>query len=183
MSSVKKLTLSGVLVALSVVLVLASELIPSLPNGGKITLASMVPVIFVSLILGTKWGLISSVCFSLIQIMTGFYPPPVQNFISFLLVIMLDYVIAFGGLGLAGLFKNIFGDKRWSYALSGVIAGFIRYICHIISGIVIWGVYAPEGQSVLWYSLTYNGSYMIPEIIISGIVIYLISPFVLKQAK
>lgn len=183
MTAVKKLTLSGVLVAMSVVLVLASELIPSLPNGGKITLASMVPVIFISLILGTKWGISASICFSLIQMMTGFYPPPVQNFSSFLLVILLDYLIAFGGLGLAGLFKNIFGGKRWSYALSGVIVGLIRYICHIISGIVIWGVYAPEGQGVLAYSLTYNGSYMIPEIIITGVVIYLLSPLVLKQIK
>ena len=184
MSKNKKLTLSAIMVALSAVLVIISKLIPA-PwlQGGSITLASMVPIISVSIILGVKWGLISGFVFSLIQMMTGFYPPPTQTFINFVLVVLLDYVIAFGVLGLAGAFYHMFGKKVWAVSVSGVIVTFLRYLCHIISGVLIWGVYKEEGQSVLAYSLTYNGSYMIPEIIITGVVLFLISNLILKQKK
>ena len=109
MTQTKKLTTSAMLIALSVVLMLISKLIPApWMQGGAITLASMVPIIIISLILDIKWGLISGFVFSLIQMMTGFYPPPTQNFISFVLVLLLDYVLAFGLLGLSGFFYNIF---------------------------------------------------------------------------
>ncbi len=184
MSKNKKLTLSAIMVALSAVLVIVSKLIPA-PwlQGGSITLASMVPIIAVSVILGVRWGIVSGFVFSLIQMMTGFYPPPTQTFINFMLVVLLDYVIAFGVLGLAGMFYRIFGEKVWAVTLSGIVVTFLRYICHILSGILIWGVYAEEGQSVLAYSVTYNGSYMIPEIIITGVVLSLISNMILKQKK
>lgn len=184
MSKTKKLTLSAVMVALSAVLVIISKLIPA-PwlQGGSITLASMVPIIATSIILGSKWGVVCGFVFSIIQMMTGFYPPPTQTLLNFVLVVLLDYVIAFGVLGFAGAFFRIFGRKVWAVALSGVIVTFLRYICHILSGILIWGVYAEEGQTVLAYSITYNGSYMIPEIIITGIVLSLISNMILKQNK
>ncbi len=184
MSKTKKLTLSAIMVALSTVLVIISKLIPA-PwlQGGSITLASMVPIIAASLILGTKWGVVCGFVFSLIQMMTGFYPPPTQTFLNFVLVVLLDYVIAFGVLGLAEMFYRILGGRIWAVAVSGVIVTFLRYVCHILSGILIWGVYAEEGQSVLVYSLTYNGSYMIPEIIITGVVLSLISKMILNQRK
>ena len=184
MSKTKKLTISAIMVALSAVLVIISKLIPA-PwlQGGSITLASMVPIIAASIILGTKWGVVCGFVFSLIQMMTGFYPPPTQTFLNFVLVVLLDYVIAFGVLGLAGMFYRMLGKKVWSVTISGVIVTFLRYICHILSGIFIWGVYAEEGQTVLAYSITYNGSYMIPEIIITGVVLSLISNMILKQKK
>ncbi len=182
MKTTKKLTLSAVMVAMSTVLLFVSKLVPSLPNGGQITLASMVPVIFVSLLLGTKWGLVTSFVYALIQMMTGFYPPPTQNFLSFVAVIMLDYIIAFGCLGFAHFFGRFFKNDRIKYSVSAAIVVFIRYVCHIFSGVIIWGVYTPKGQGVWAYSILYNGSYMIPEIIISSIVISLIIP-VLKRRK
>ena len=176
MNTTKKITLSAVMVAMSTVLVFVSKLIPSLPNGGQITLASMVPVIFVSLLLGTKWGLAASLVYALIQMMTGFYPPPTQNFLSFFAVIMLDYIIAFGCLGIAHFFANFIKNDKLKYPVSGALVILIRYVCHILSGVIIWGVYAPEGQGVWVYSILYNGSYMIPEIIISAVVIVLLFP-------
>ena len=177
MSKTKKLTLSAMLVALSTVLMLLSKLIPA-PwlQGGSVTLASMTPIIAISLILGFKWGLVSAFVFSLIQMMTGFYPPPTQDFISFLLVIMLDYVIAFSVLGLSGVFHSMFKKKLWAIPICGFIVCMLRYLCHILSGILIWHVYAGE-QTVLAYSLTYNGSYMIPEAIITTVaLIFLAKP-------
>ena len=183
MTKTKKLTTSAVLIALSTVLVFASKLIPA-PwlQGGSVTLASMVPIILKSFINGTKWGILSGFVFSLIQMMTGFYPPPTQNFISFVLVIFLDYIFAFTVLGCADIFKKLTKNKPWSECVSGVVVTSFRYFFHILSGILIWGVYAEEGQTVLSYSVIYNGSYMIPEIIITGVVIALITP-VIKKLK
>jgi len=183
MTKTKKLTTSAVLIALSTVLVFASKLIPA-PwlQGGSVTLASMVPIILISFINGTKWGILSGFVFSLIQMMTGFYPPPTQNFISFVLVIFLDYIFAFTVLGCADIFKKLTKNKPWSECVSGVVVTSFRYFFHILSGILIWGVHAEEGQTVLSYSVIYNGSYMIPEIIITGVVIALITP-VIKKLK
>lgn len=176
MSSTKKITFSALMVALSTVLMFVSKLIPA-PwlQGGSVTLASMVPIIAASIILGSKWGVLSALVYSLLQMMTGFYPPPTQNFISFVLVVLLDYVLAFGVLGLAGFIYKILGKKAFAMPISAFVVTSLRYVCHILSGILIWGVYAEEGQSVLAYSLIYNGTYMIPEIIISTVVVALLS--------
>lgn len=179
MSKTKKLTLCAVMVALATVLALVSKIIPA-PwlQGGSITIASMVPIIVVSIVAGTKWGVLSAFVYSLIQMMTGFYPPPTQTLLYFILVVVLDYVAAFGVLGLAGFFCDMLGRKNWAVPVSGAIVALGRYICHIISGILIWGVYAEEGQSVLAYSLIYNGSYMVPEIIITAVALVALTPVI-----
>lgn len=175
MNTTKKITASALMIALATVLMWVSKLIPApWMQGGSVTLASMVPVIMVGIVLGTKWGLCSSLAYALIQMMFGFYPPPTQTFLNFALVILLDYIFAFGVLGLSGAFYNVLGKKYFAIPLSAFIVTVLRYICHILSGILIWGVYAEEGQTVLAYSLIYNGSYMIPEIIISTVVTALI---------
>lgn len=170
MNTTKKLTTSALMIALATVLMWVSKLIPA-PwlQGGSVTLASMVPIILVGILFGTKWGLCSSVAYALIQMIFGFYPPPTQTFINFLLVILLDYVFAFGVLGLSGIVYKMVGGKPFSAAAAAFAVTTLRYICHILSGILIWGVYAEEGQTVLAYSLIYNGTYMIPEIIISTV--------------
>ncbi len=167
----KKITTSALLIALATVLMWVSKLIPApWMQGGSVTIASMVPIVMVGIMYGSKWGLCASVAYAVIQMMFGFYPPPTQTFINFVLVILLDYIIAFGGLGLSGIFYKITGKKKFSAPLSAFIVTSLRYVCHILSGILIWGVYAEEGQTVLAYSLIYNGSYMIPEIIITTVV-------------
>ncbi|MBQ6998680.1 MAG: energy-coupled thiamine transporter ThiT [Clostridia bacterium] len=181
MTKTKKITISAIMVAMSTVLAMISKIIPA-PwlQGGSITLASMVPVVAVSVILGCRWGVLSAVVYSLIQMMTGFYPPPTQTMLNFFLVIFLDYIAAFGVLGFAGGFYKILGRKKWAIPASGALVSFLRYVCHILSGILIWGVYAEEGQSVLAYSLAYNGSYMIPEIIITAVALAFMAPIIEK---
>ena len=178
MSKTKKLTTCALLTALSTVLMLVSKLIPSMPWGGSVTLASMVPLIMISLMLGLKWGVFSGVVYALIQMLTGFYPPPTQTIGDFFLVVMLDYLLAFGILGTANLFYRMCGKRLWAIPLSGTIVTTLRYFFHILSGILIWGVYAEEGQTVLAYSILYNGSYMIPEIILTTLVLVLLAKFI-----
>lgn len=107
---------------------------------------------------------------------TGFYPPPTQTILSFFAVILLDYLLAFGVLGLAGLFDKLYQKKKYAILLSAATVTTLRYLCHILSGILIWRCYAPEGQGVFLYSLFYNGSYMIPEIVINTAVAALFTP-------
>jgi len=79
----------------------------------------------------------------------------------------LDYPLAFGVLGLAALFKR--------YPLLGVIAALTaRFLSHFLSGVLFFWMYAPEGMSPIVYSAIYNGSYILPEMAISGILIYLL---------
>ena len=177
-TNTKKLTLSAVMVALATVLSFVS--VYRLANGGSVTLASMVPIIVISYLYDAKWSVITSLVYALLQMMMGFYPPPTNDIISYFMVVMLDYVIAFGCLGLAGTFFKMFGKNKIAITLSGAIVVIMRFVCHFLSGIIIWGVWAPEGQSVYWYSLTYNGSYMGLELVITVAVLGLMSKFILE---
>ncbi len=171
MNTTKKITTSALLIALATVLMWVSKLIPA-PwlQGGSVTLASMVPIIAAGILFGTKWGLCCSLAYAALQMIFGFYPPPTQTFLYFFLVVVIDYILAFGVLGLSGFFYRISGKRSFSAPLSAFLVTLLRYLCHIISGILIWGVYAEKGQTVLAYSLIYNGTYMIPEIVISTVV-------------
>ncbi len=183
MTKTKKLTLSAVFTALAFVLVLASKLLPSpWTQGGYITIGSMVPIILVSVVVGAKWGLASGLVFSLIQIMTDFYVPPATNFLTFMAVILLDYVIAFTVLGLAGVFVKLMGNKTWAIPISGTIVTGLRYMMHILSGILIWGAFA-DTDCIPLYALIYNGSYMIPEMIITTGVLAIIAPKIKEKFK
>ncbi len=184
MRRTKKITLSAMMVAVAIVLTLLSKLLPA-PwlQGGSITFASAVPIILLSLILGWKWGVLAAIAFSIIQMITGFYPPPVKNVWYFALVVLLDYVVAFGVYGTADIFCKMLRRKSFAIPFSGFIVMTIRYICHIITGVFIWGVYAPEGQPVWEYSIIYNGLYMVPEIIITTAVLALFVPFVKRYGE
>ncbi len=184
MNKTVKLTTSALMVAVATVLVIVSKLIPSVwLQGGSITLASAVPIIMVSLLYGCGWGIAAAIAFAFIQMMTGFYPPPTQTLWSFFLVVMLDYIVAFGVFGLAGAVYKICCKKLWSIPLAAFCVTLLRYICHILSGLLIWGVYAEEGQSVLAYSVIYNGSYMVPEIIITTITMFFLIPIIKRIEK
>ncbi|MBQ2968322.1 MAG: energy-coupled thiamine transporter ThiT [Clostridia bacterium] len=178
----KNLTLSAILIALATVLAVISNILPiRLPYGGSVTLASMVPIILIGILCGTKWGLLSGVVYGVIQMLFGFYPAPTQTLFDNILVVLLDYILAFGVLGLSDVFFCLTGKKVYSVAFSAFAVTTLRYICHILSGVIIWSVYKEAEQTALAYSLIYNGSYMIPEIILSTAVTALLFPLIQKQ--
>ena len=167
----RRLAESALMLALSTIL---SELaVFSLPFGGSVTLFSQVPIILISYRYGVKWGLTTGLAMSIIQLIFG-----IQNFsyvsgmTAFLILAFCDYLIAFSALGLGGMFKGRIKNDILAISLGGVVVSVIRFICHFISGATIWKEYA-EGAPVLEYSLTYNASYMLPELIITvvGLVI------------
>ena len=88
--------------------VLANIKIFEMPNGGSITLLSMLPFILVSYRHGTKWGLFTGFVNSLLQMLLGFYAPPAPGLLPLVGMILLDYVLAFTLLGLAGAIAKPF---------------------------------------------------------------------------
>ena len=143
----KFMVASAILVALGIVL---NEItVFRMPQGGSITAFSMLPVVRCGYFFGVRRGVMAGMCVGLITLILNPYViHPVQ--------LILDYPVAFGALGLAGLMW----EKKW-----GLITGFLigaagRCTCSILSGIVFFGSYAPEGSNVFIYSVVYNGTYI-----------------------
>ncbi len=148
---IRRLAETGVALALGVVL--HQFVFYQLPQGGRITAGSMVPVFYIALRWGADWGILSGFVYGLlVYILEPIYVHPVQW--------ALDYPVAFGAIGLAGLFSRL-------PAAGVVLGGVVRLISHYLSGVVFFAQFAPKGQSPWIYSALYNGSYMLPEIIIS----------------
>ena len=182
MSSTKKLVIAAVMVAIATALSFI-KFNALWVNGGSFTLASMLPIVLISFILGWRWGLLSGLVFGLINMITGgLYAPPTVNFINYLAEIMLDYLLAFAVIGLAEIFGKPFRNQSLK-VLSGTVAAlFLRFVMHFLSGILVWQALAPEGQPAWIYSIVYNGSYMLPEIVLTAVLAVLIMklPFVKK---
>ena len=150
------------MVALAGVLEFISGFLPfQMPEGGRVTLAAMVPIFFVAIRRGPALGILAGVLFGLVVLVEE---PFVYNPIQFL----LDYPLAFGALGLAGFFRR----QPWPLVpLIGVAVGIGgRFICHFISGLVFFASYAPAGMDPAVYSAIYNAWYLVPELIISEVV-------------
>ncbi|MEM1485522.1 energy-coupled thiamine transporter ThiT [Oscillospiraceae bacterium PP1C4] len=172
----RKLTHSAIMIALGVVLSIFAVF--EMGNGGSITIASMAPIIVISLMYDLKWAMLTSFTYSVLQLLLDFSPPPTQDFLSFILVILLDYVIAYTVIGLAGTIARRFESKVVGAAVGTTCVILLRLLCSFLSGILIWYVYTPEGMSIWFYSLSYNASYMIPELIITTVVISLLVKYV-----
>ncbi|GAA0328296.1 energy-coupled thiamine transporter ThiT [Bacillus carboniphilus] len=146
------------------------------PQGGSVSLA-MVPVVIMAFRWGLKGGLATGFLLGSIQLFSGFAT------IYYFLQIIFDYSLAFAVVGFAGIFAKsvqralVNGNKGQLlvFAIFGsVLGGLLRYFIHFISGVTFFAQYAPEDQPVWLYSIVYNGGYMIPSIIITAVVVYLL---------
>ncbi|MEM3942488.1 MAG: energy-coupled thiamine transporter ThiT [Thermofilaceae archaeon] len=161
---VKILAEAAVMLALATVLSLFK--IFRMPQGGSVTPASMVPIILFAMRRGLKYGIAAGVVFGLIRLYLGFYVVhPVQ--------MLLDYPLAFGALGLAGLLK---GRESPQAAAAGSALGIGgRFFCHWLSGVIFFAEYAPAGQHPALYSLIYNGGYLGVELVVSALIMALLA--------
>jgi thiamine transporter len=118
----------------------------------------MVPLIWLSLRRGPKVGIAAGILYGVIQfIILPYAVDPIQ--------VLLDYPLAFGVLGFAGFFK-----KQPILGASMAIAW--RFVMHFASGVFYWApLYAPDMNPYI-YSAIYNGSYLLPELIVSGVIVY-----------
>lgn len=145
----KTIVYAGVFMAMS--FALSYVKLFSLPQGGSITFASLLPLMIFSYMFGIRKGLVVGAIYGLLQfIQSPWFNHPAQ--------FLLDYPIAFGGIGLAGLFKelNLFNDKKiLQFVLGAVLASVLRYFAHVMSGIFVFGSGDPNYSAVAW-SFLYN---------------------------
>ncbi|HLN45456.1 MAG TPA: energy-coupled thiamine transporter ThiT [Candidatus Sulfotelmatobacter sp.] len=147
------------LVSLAGALGLVSHSIFSLPQGGSINIG-MIPIFWLALRRGWKIGIFGGAVFGVVDL-------AIEPFIINPIQLILDYPLAFAALGLAGFFQK--------YPVIGVaIGGIGRFLSHFISGIVYFANLTPPGLSPAVYSALYNGTYMVPSIIICAIVIVIL---------
>jgi len=147
-----------VMVALSGALYLIK--IFTLPQGGSVTLGSMVPIFLLALRRGPRIGIIGGVIFGLVALVEDFYSG--AEVIYFPAQVILDYPLAFGLLGLAGFFKK---TPILGVGLS-VVA---RFCSHFVSGALFFNSYASAaGLNPFVYSAVYNGGFLIPEFVITA---------------
>lgn len=186
----QQLAVCGVMLALSVVLSLIK--IFALPFGGEVTLFGMVPIMLIGFLYGTRFGVICGLIDGIFQCILGITASQALaglNLRSALLMICLDYFIAFAVIGTAGIFKRTIKKPSLSLCAGAVFVSLLRYIIHTASGVILYGSYAEWfftqegfyswGENIvssysgitlsLIYSLIYNASYMLPEAILSVI--------------
>ncbi|MCQ4921838.1 energy-coupled thiamine transporter ThiT [Tissierella carlieri] len=165
---VKMLTEGGMMIALATILSYIK--VYEAPMGGSVTAGSMIPIILFAI----RWGLIPGLAigstYGILQfILKPYFYHPIQ--------FILDYPLAFGLLGLAGIAYYIKDKNSFKGYLNVFLAVFIgilgRMISHVLSGVVFFAEYA--GDKNPWiYSIEYNAYYLVPELIISCIVIAII---------
>lgn len=127
------------------------------PQGGSVTLGSMIPLIMLTWRYGAPIGTFAGFIFGLINIILDpFILHPIQ--------VLFDYPLPSMAAGLAAIFP-----KNFIASTILVFAG--KFLCHFISGAVFFASYAPEGTSSIIYSLTVNGAMIIPECIICCILL------------
>ena len=147
------LTEAAIAVALSFVLGLF--VLFRMPFGGSISL-EMIPLILLSLRQGWKVGVVAGATYGLLDL-------AIDPFVVHPLQLLLDYPLAFGVLGLAGLFKPTVRGA----VLGATVAVLARLYCHILSGVIFFASYAPDGWNTWFYSTAYNAAYLIPSLLIA----------------
>ena len=205
-TNVTRLTTSAMMLAMATALALVCAYIPflNLPFGGGFTVASMLPIVLISYMYGMKWGFFVSFTYSCIQIcmdlflgkgstIIALFTPSSDDYMGLwaaVAILVIDYFLAYTLLGLGGVFRNKVKSKSAAIVLGVLVALGVRYVCHIVSGYIFYGMWAEwfftqegfyniggaiidafDGKMLsLVYSVFYNGLFMIPEIIITAIV-------------
>ncbi len=165
----KRLVESAIMIALGTVLSLFTFSGPWVYGGG-ITICSMLPLVILAHRYGTKWGVFTAVVYAIIQMILGFANVQyAQNALQAIGIILFDYIIAFGVIGFAACFNGVIKNRYASIAIGTIVVLLGRLACHFISGWIIWEVLAPNelGWAAPIWSIAYNASYMVPEIIIT----------------
>jgi thiamine transporter len=193
----KKDSATRVLVECAVLVAIASVLcvVPKfkfLAYGGSVTVCSALPVILVSYRRGLKWGFLSALAFALIQLLTGLDGVAGLSLSVTALAVLLDYLLAFTVLGVGGALRGKLKSPALELSLGSLLALFLRFAFHVLSGYVVWGQFADNtfgggiissldgSRLALAYSLLYNASYMLPEMVITAVVAAIISPLALR---
>ena len=139
-----------------------------MPNGGSVTPASMLPIMLFSAAYGIGPGFMAGLVYGVLQAL--------QGGIAFLGAgqFLLDYLLAFTLLGLAGLAKKL--PETWGLYCAIIIAALARILCHTLAGILFW-------ETAPWASFVYNISYLGPDTLICIVLAFMIAKPVMRIMK
>lgn len=139
--------------------------------GGSVSL-EMLPIVLMAFRYGLKGGLVTGLIYGIVDFLID------PNFVVHPIQLFLDYPLAFMAVGFAGIIKPNLDKSRWhqgtAIVMGTLIGSFLRYLCHLVSGAVWFGQYAPKGTPVWIYSIIYNAGYMIPSFILTAVVLILV---------
>lgn len=159
---------SAIMIAFSTVLSMITFF--QLPAGGSVTPFSMLPILIIAYRYGVKWGLGVGVVYGLIQMILGLSALSyATTALAAVCIILFDYIVAFGVIGFGGLFRNM-KNQAVGFTLGVTVACVLRFLCHFLTGVTVWADYTGGIWNAVMFSLTYNGSYMLPELVITVIV-------------
>lgn len=167
--STKSISYGAICIAMS--FALSYLRIVKMPQGGSITVASLLPLMIYSYIFGTKKGVLAGLIYGVLQAVQD---PTVLHPAQFI----LDYPAAFACIGLTGIFatcKKMENLPQLKFVFGAIVAGLGRFVMAFLSGIFAFGAFAPEGTPVVLYSLTYQSVYLFPDLaicIVLGIILF-----------
>ncbi|MEG1756345.1 MAG: energy-coupled thiamine transporter ThiT [Clostridia bacterium] len=139
----------------------------SMPFGGSVTLCSMLPLMFYAYRFGTPAGLLAGLAYGVLQFLQE---PIVYHWAQ----VLLDYPLAFTMLGLTGITRSkadLNQGAAWRLPLGMLIACVGRLVFHVISAILFFAEYAPEGMSPWLYAFLYNGGFLGADLLICLLVV------------
>lgn len=148
-------------VAIAIAQVLSFITLFHMPQGGSIKAASLVPLMIFAYRWGGTRGIWAGVVYGVLHFLLGF-----KSSIHYLSII-LDYLVAYGAIGVCGYFK----DNITGLVSGSIVAIALRWFTSVTSGAVVFASYAPQGQNPWIYSMIYNASYMVPDGILNIIVL------------
>lgn len=155
-------------------------LIPSIGHGIKFNV-KMLPIVF----LGLRWGLLPGMAggllWGLLQIITG------EAYILNFPQVLIEYVIAFTSIGLAGLFhkkmqktladQNSGKSDQMMIVLMALITGsFVRYLWHMLAGYIFWADMTEGAVAAVAYTISVNGLAFLTETVTCAVALVLLMP-------
>lgn len=158
---------------ISLSLVLERIKLFSMPFGGSVTLGHYVPLILISYKYGAFKGIITSFIFSIVNMAFSFKVPPAKSIQSFFALIIFDYILPYIVIGAVSFFGKFFKKSPNKIYIETATSFILKILISSFSGVVIWKEYIPFDSEIWIYSLIYNSLYLIPE--------YLITILILKK--
>lgn len=166
MRNSKITTLAECAVMVALAFALSSAKLYEMPLGGSVTVASMLPIMLLSVKHGSLVGVSAGFVYSLTQALqalaAGNVFPYCETGGTLVICVLFDYLVPFTVLGLAGIFKELrlFGKQEIAFYVGMVSVVLVRFLSHFITGVAIWGQWAPDGMGKYLYSFAYNGSFL-----------------------
>lgn len=145
--------LAAAAMCIAIAFVLSNIRLFRMPQGGSITLVSMLPLIAFAVAFGPAQGALVGCAYGLLDLIHDPY-------IIHPLQLLVDYPLAYAALALGALVAFLPINKTWKLPLAVLLGTLGRYVMAVLSGTVFFADYAPVGQTALVYSMIYNISYL-----------------------